>query len=83
MSRTRRPTSGWACSWSSRRPGAIVGAAVAAERDMTYVKITMVVLLLFSMLVTPFIPLFNVRAKAVPAGDVWSRSEKPVGGVRV
>ncbi|MDG6975316.1 MAG: DUF1634 domain-containing protein [Nitrososphaerota archaeon] len=33
----------------------------AAERDMTYVKITVVVLflLLFSMLATPFIPLFN------------------------
>ncbi|MDG6987969.1 MAG: DUF1634 domain-containing protein [Nitrososphaerota archaeon] len=33
----------------------------AAEKDMTYVKITLVVLalLLFSMLVTPFIPIFN------------------------
>ncbi|MDG6964168.1 MAG: DUF1634 domain-containing protein, partial [Nitrososphaerota archaeon] len=33
----------------------------AAEKDMTYVKITLVVLalLLFSMLVTPFIPAFH------------------------
>lgn len=42
----------------------------AAERDTTYVKITMVVLflLLFSVLVTPFIPLLNARVQAIAAG---------------